>query len=114
MPPATRPLNQLQVDPSDFFIENQHVHEAYLPIEDAADILEDFWKLPDEIRFCAGENEPWIDDSLDGLLNIDENYLAPKVAYAKKITFLNYWNHSVMIIAQPKQNELKRCEIIIL
>jgi len=82
MPPPTRPLNQLQLEHSDFFIENQHIYEAYLPIEDAADILVDFSKLPDEIKFCAGENESsWIDDSLDGLLDIDENDLTPKVVY---------------------------------
>ena len=46
------------------------------------DILVDFLKLPDEIKFCAGENESsWIDDSLDGLLDIDENDLTPKVVY---------------------------------
>ena len=61
------------------FTENPHAHDADLPIEDAADILEDFWKLPDEIRFCSGENECWIDDSDDGLFDLDENSSVSKV-----------------------------------
>jgi len=86
MSPATSPLNQLhsELDLPNLFMENQHAHDADLPIEDAADILEDFWKLPDEIRFCSGENECCIDDSYDGLFDFDENSLEPKV-----INYLN-------------------------
>ena len=77
--------HQLQVrririrDSKFIYRKSKRSSDADLPIEDAADISEDFWKLPDEIRFCSGENECWIDDSDDGLFDLDENNSVPKV-----------------------------------